>query len=110
VNPRRSPRPLGAALGEVRERAAPRTLLAAAQTAWSAAAGQAVAAQADPVAERDGIVTIACRSATWAQELDLLQPELVERLNATLSGVDSGASGGPVRGLRFTADAARRTE
>ena len=34
--------------------------------------------------ERDGVVTVECRAATWAQELDLLQAELLERLNAAL--------------------------
>ena len=68
-----------------RAHAEPLTLLAAAQSAWPAAAGARVAAEAEPVAERDGVVTIACRSATWAQELDLLQPELLERLNEALS-------------------------
>ena len=42
------------------------------QTAWAEAVGEAVAAEATPVSERDGVVTVACRSATWAQELDLL--------------------------------------
>jgi predicted nucleic acid-binding Zn ribbon protein len=52
------------------------------------------------VAERDGVITIACRSATWAAELDLMQTKLVERLNGLLSERR-------VEGLRFTADAAR---
>ena len=30
------------------------------------------------------MVTVGCRAATWAQELDLLQDELLERLNAAL--------------------------
>ena len=34
--------------------------------------------------ERDGVVTVGCRAATWAQELDLLQDELLERLNRAL--------------------------
>jgi hypothetical protein len=62
------------------------------------------------VAERDGVVTIACRSATWAQELDLLQPELIERLNGALSEADPAASDAPVKGLRFTADAPRHID
>ena len=32
--------------------------------------------EAEPVSERDGIVTVACRSAVWAQELDLMTGEL----------------------------------
>ena len=58
-----------------------------------AAAGEAFAAQSEPVAERDGVVTVACASAVWAQELDLLSERVVERLNERL--------GRPaVRGLR----------
>ena len=36
--------------------------------------------------ERDGAITVECRAATWAQELDLLQDELLERLNEALGG------------------------
>jgi predicted nucleic acid-binding Zn ribbon protein len=100
---RHQPRKLGAALGHVRAETAPATLLAAVQGAWPAVAGPAVAAEAEPVAERAGVVTIACRSATWAQELDLLGPTLLERLNAALA--ESGAP--RAERLRFTADAAR---
>ena len=49
------------------------------------------------------MLTVACHSATWAQELDLLAPDLLERLNAALDD----AAGGPIERLRFTADAAR---
>jgi predicted nucleic acid-binding Zn ribbon protein len=107
VSRRRSPKPLAAALGGVRRRAQPLTLLAAVQGAWPKAAGPAVAAQAQPVTEREGIVTVACSSAAWAQELDLLQSELISRLAEVLA--EGGAEGGlpAPRGLRFTADASR---
>jgi predicted nucleic acid-binding Zn ribbon protein len=110
VSVRRQPRPLAAALLRARSAAEPVTLLAAAQSAWPGAAGARVAAEAEPVAERDGVVTIACRSATWAQELDLLGPELLERLNGALSvaGWEPGAS--PVKALRFTADGPRHLD
>jgi predicted nucleic acid-binding Zn ribbon protein len=98
------PRRIGDALGSLRESAAPRTLLAAVQGAWAPAAGEAIAAEAEPVAEREGIITVACRSATWAQELDLMAPELLWRLRQSGS-VD--AAEGELEGLRFTADAAR---
>jgi len=104
---RRAPRRLGSALRPARGRARPRTLLAAVQEAWPATAGNAIAAEAEPVAERDGVITVACRSATWAQELDLLQSELLERLNSGLSEWDEERPEGRVEGLRFTADAAR---
>jgi predicted nucleic acid-binding Zn ribbon protein len=97
---RRAPRPAAAAVREVVAAVAPRTLLAEVQRVWADACGEAVAAEASPVSERDGVVTVACRSATWASELDLMQSELVERMNGLLRDHT-------LEGLRFTADAAR---
>ena len=107
MTPRRSPRRFAAALREARARAEPLTLLAAVQSSWPAAAGGRVAAEAEPVMERDGVVTVACRSATWAQELDLLGPQLLERLNEALSPAGQSPVGTRVRALRFTADHSR---
>jgi predicted nucleic acid-binding Zn ribbon protein len=36
------------------------------------------------VSERDGVVTVACASAVWAQELDLLSERVLERLTEEL--------------------------
>jgi predicted nucleic acid-binding Zn ribbon protein len=94
------PHQLGDAFRRVVDDAAPQTLLAGVQAAWAEAAGDTVARQATPVAERDGEVTVACRSASWAQELDLLQDRLRDRLNERLGE-------GSVSALRFTADADR---
>ena len=96
----RSPRSIAAAVRSVQEETAPQTLLAAVQAAWPRAVGPPIAAAGDPVAERDGVITIACRSATWAAELDLLQDELLARVNGLLGERRAD-------GLRFTADAAR---
>lgn len=97
---RRPLRRAGEILRPVVAQTSPGTLLADVQAVWALAAGPAVAAEAEPVSERDGVVVISCRSAVWAQELELLQDRLRERLNEAL--------GGPrVRGLRLTADAAR---
>lgn len=101
----RGPHSLAEALEAVRAEVAPLTLLAAVQEAWPEAAGPLAAAQGDPVTERAGVVTVACRSATWAQELDLMSPVLVEKLTAKLAG---GPFEAALSGLRFTADAARR--
>jgi predicted nucleic acid-binding Zn ribbon protein len=81
---RSSPRPAGLALREAVERSAPRTPLAAAQRVWSDAVGPAIAEAAEPVAERDGVLTIRCASATWAQELSLMEAELLARLRERL--------------------------
>ena len=101
------PRRLGSALGAVQAEAAPKTLLAAVQGAWREVAGEAVAVQAEPVSEKEGVVTVACRSSTWAHELDLMGPDLAERLRAELPA-DGPASA--LERLRFTADAARHRD
>jgi predicted nucleic acid-binding Zn ribbon protein len=36
------------------------------------------------VSEREGVVTLGCEDAMWAQELELLGPELLEKVNAAL--------------------------
>jgi predicted nucleic acid-binding Zn ribbon protein len=81
---RRAPRPLGVAVEALTARIAPATLLAEVQRCWPAAAGEAFARAAEPVAERDGEVTVACREAVWAQELDLMSERVLGRLNEAL--------------------------
>ena len=81
---RSMPRPASQALRAALERSAPRTDLAAAQTVWSDAVGEAIAAAAEPVAEQDGVLTVRCQSATWAQELSLMEGELLKRLGERL--------------------------
>ena len=81
---RAGPRPLGEALGDVAGQMAPATLLARVQVQWPEVAGAAISAEATPVAERGGTLTIECRSAVWASELELLGPDLLRRLNETL--------------------------
>jgi predicted nucleic acid-binding Zn ribbon protein len=97
VRRRRTPRPLATALGEALERAEPATLLAAVQSAWAGAVGEAIAREATPVAERSGVVIVACRSSAWAQELDLLGAQILEKIRLELP--DQSA----LEGLRFTA-------
>jgi predicted nucleic acid-binding Zn ribbon protein len=92
---RPAPRPLRIALEQAAGAAAPAGLLASVQAVWAEVAGPAVREEAEPVTERDGIVTVACRSAVWAQELELLAGDLRERLNERLAG------GPEVTGLRF---------
>lgn len=83
---RLAPRPLAEALRGVARDRAPATLLAAVQAAWPGVAGETLAAAAQPVSERNGVVTVACESAVWAQELELLGRDLTERLNAVIAG------------------------
>ena len=100
MSSRRVPRRAASALRDVLAESSPRTLLASVQTVWPKACGEAIAAEAEPVKERDGVITVACRSSTWASELDLMQDALRERLDGLVGE-------GRIQGLRFTADAAR---
>jgi predicted nucleic acid-binding Zn ribbon protein len=63
---------------------APATPLARVQRVWAGAVGEAVAREAEPAAIRGGTLTVACRSAVWAQELDLMSVALVGAVNEAL--------------------------
>jgi predicted nucleic acid-binding Zn ribbon protein len=98
---RRDPRPLSHAIAALADRLAPQTTLAEVQRVWPAAVGEVIAAQAEPTGERDGVLTVTCSSAVWAQELDLMGIELVGRINAALGGEAISAlrcSAAPARG------------
>ena len=90
----RRPRTLGSALREAVAPLAPKTPLARVQSVWAEAVGERVAAEAAPVAERDGVVTVACRSAAWAEQLDLLASETLEKVRERVPE-------GTLRELRF---------
>jgi predicted nucleic acid-binding Zn ribbon protein len=81
---RREPRPLSHAVAALADRLTPPTALADVQRVWPAVVGEAIAAEAHPTAEREGVLTVTCSSAVWAQELDLMGPEIVGRLNGAL--------------------------
>ena len=66
-----APRPLSTAIQELTATIAPAT-------------GAAISSAARPTAERDGILTVTCAAAVWAQELDLMAVDLVQSLNAAL--------------------------
>ena len=85
---RRQPRAVGPAITALADRLAPLTLLAEVQRVWPQAVGALVAAQAEPTGERDGVLVVTCSSAVWAQELDLMAPDLLARLNAHLDGAE----------------------
>ena len=91
---RRAPEPFADILREAVGAAAPDTLLARVQALWPDVAGAAIAAESAPVSEREGTVTVDCSGGVWAQELTLLAPDLLGRLNARLKGIQ-------VRSLRF---------
>lgn len=77
------PRPVKFSLERLTPTLSPQTLLAEVQRVWSVAAG-AFADRTEPIYERGGTVTVACGSAVWAQELDLLSEQVIARLNSEL--------------------------
>jgi predicted nucleic acid-binding Zn ribbon protein len=83
---RRAPRPLTTALDGLTATLAPATTLARVQQVWELATGPAIAAAARPTGERDGVLTVTCDAAVWAQELHLMAGDLVPALNAAIGG------------------------
>jgi predicted nucleic acid-binding Zn ribbon protein len=81
---RRAPRPAASAFRAALEQVAPQTPLAAVQSAWREAVGERIATVAAPVSERGGEVVVSCSDSVWAQELDLMQEQLLERLRGRL--------------------------
>lgn len=81
---RSSPRSIADAMQDLIEHAQPASGLGAVQRVWKDAVGEVIAEEAQPTAEREGVLTVSCRSAAWASDLDLLSPELIEKLNTHL--------------------------
>jgi predicted nucleic acid-binding Zn ribbon protein len=81
---RRAPRALAVALERVTADLEPATTLGRLQGCWAETVGERVGQEAQPVSEHDGVVTVACRSAVWAQELELMAQDLLGKLNAAL--------------------------
>jgi predicted nucleic acid-binding Zn ribbon protein len=96
----REPRPIAEAVARVIDRAAPATTLARVQRCWGEVAGEVIAAEATPVSEQSGVVTVACRSAVWANELELLSKGLIEGLNDSLGSRAVGTLKFIVKGSR----------
>ena len=103
---RLAPRALSVALEGVVREAEPATMLARVQAVWPEVAGPGLSTSAAPVSERDGVVTVACESAVWAQELELLGPDLLTRFGDALASEPRRPAGGSVRKLRFVVGSA----
>jgi predicted nucleic acid-binding Zn ribbon protein len=75
---------MSSALDSLRDELAPETLLADVQRVWNEAVGPSICAEAQPISERAGVLTVSCAASVWAQELDLMGPSIVDRLNVLL--------------------------
>lgn len=81
---RRAPRPLSDALLRLTREVAPPGALAEVQRVWESAVGEVIAKEASPVAERDGVLTVACSASVWAAELTMMGARVVDQINAAL--------------------------
>ena len=81
---RLAPRPFSFALESFTATLAPATTLARVQQVWGQVLGARIAEAGTPVSEHDGVLTVVCADSVWAAELELMGPELVERLNAAV--------------------------
>lgn len=79
-----SPKRLGQALEDFRGEISPATPLAAVQTVWDEVVGERIAQVTDVVDEREGMVTVECVGAAWAQELEMMAPRIAARLRDRL--------------------------
>jgi predicted nucleic acid-binding Zn ribbon protein len=102
---RSAPRPIGAALEGLVKEIEPLTLIARVQRVWPDVAGEVMAAEARPVSESGGTVRVGCRSAVWAQELELLAPDLQSRLNDALGASENLPF---VKALKFAVESPTR--
>lgn len=78
------PKPIGEMLGGFRTEMAPGSPLAAVQGVWNAVVGERIAAVTEVVDEREGVLTVECSSAVWAQELELMGPRILTRLRSEI--------------------------
>jgi predicted nucleic acid-binding Zn ribbon protein len=81
---RLAPRPLSFALEGLTAALAPATTLARVQQVWEQVLGARIAGAGTPVSEHAGVLTVVCADSVWAAELELMGPELVERLNVAV--------------------------
>ena len=81
-----SPKPIGSALDRALAGVAPNTPLAEIQAIWAKAVGPQIDAVTKVVEEREGVVTIECESSVWAQELEMMGPQLLRKLTSEMSG------------------------
>jgi predicted nucleic acid-binding Zn ribbon protein len=70
---------------------------------WTAAVGGKIAQHAQPQMIRDGRLTLTVDSPAWMSQLNMLSPQIIEKINAVL---DDGA----VRELKFCLGAPLRNE
>lgn len=72
--------PLSDALADFTESIQPATALAAAQKAWPAVVGDAIAKWSTPISETNGVMTVRCDDSVIAHELTMMADQLLAKL------------------------------
>ena len=93
------PERVSGAVGRFVESVAPETFEAEIQTVWRAAVGDRLAEVTRVSGEREGVVTVDCESAVWAEELALMET----RIRNSLNGALEARGGEPVQRISFRA-------
>ena len=82
---RGAPRRVAVAVDRLAERLTPMTELARVQAAWpSVCNALPMAAEGDPCALRDRVLTVRCSASVYAQELQLAGEDLIVAVNGAL--------------------------
>ncbi len=55
---------------------------------WDQTVGPQIAARARPLRLRDGVLEVRVEQAVWMQQLQLMKPKILERLNQRLEGAE----------------------
>lgn len=82
---RRDPVPIAGALTDLTRRIQPSSVLAEVQRCWADAVGETIAGWAKPVAEKAGVIVVSCDDSVIAHELEMIKPELLEKLANTVA-------------------------
>ncbi|MBI5311314.1 MAG: DUF721 domain-containing protein [Actinobacteria bacterium] len=77
---RRDPVLLADALDDLTRTVQPPSMLAEVQRCWEQAVGETIAGWAKPVAEKAGVIVVSCDDSVIAHELEMMKPELLEKL------------------------------
>jgi len=86
LNRRKQPTRISGPLERLTADLAPATPLASVQSAWRSAVGDRIADSCVPEGEKEGILTVVCETSVWAQQLSMMQEELLKKLADQLPG------------------------
>ena len=74
---RRTPRPITLSIQELVQRVRPATVLTEVQAVWSEAT--------QLIGVKNGELLVQCESSLWSQEISLLAPQIIRKINQRIS-------------------------